>query len=167
MDERELTPELLSRRGELNAWLFTFVVSLAMGVMAWKLGQIPLVAWIFWGLLLFAALSASFGNWMDRSTTIRVTDGGIAFGNGIRKVALSWQEVGRVNVIPARWGKTVQVIGENSHFEFRTLGEVQYQGEVRGRMGFADGEALLQEILQKTDLILDKEEKGRYYYARS
>lgn len=167
MDEREFFPELLSRRGELNAWIFTFVISLSMGIMAWKLGKIPRVAWLFGAFLLFAALSISFGNWMDRRTTIKVGDGGIAFENGIRKVAFRWHEVARVNVIPARWGKTVQVIGEDAHFEFRTLGEVQYQGEVRGRMGFADGEALLQEILQKTGLTLTKEEEGRYYYARS
>ena len=94
-------------------------------------------------------------------------ESGIAFENGLRQVALRWIEVKSVNVIPLRWGKSVQVIGEESHFEFRTLGQVQYQGEIQGRLGFAEGEAVLDEILKKTNLVLEKEEKGRYYYARA
>ena len=138
-----------------------------MGMMAWQIGTIPTAAWVFGGFLLFAAISISLGNWMDRGTVMSLDINGIAFENGLRQVALSWQEVEKVNVIPARWGKSVQVIGEASHFEFRTLGEVQYQGDVQGRLGFVEGEAVLKEILKKTELILKKEEKGRYYYARA
>ena len=167
MLNKELHPELISRRGELNAWAFALVVSAALGIMYFSMGKISTVAWVFWGFLLFAALSTSFGNWMDRSTVMSLDDGGIAFENGIRQVALSWQEVKKVNVIPARWGKNVQVIGDESHFEFRTLGEVQYQGEMKGRLGFVEGEEILQEILKKTNLRLEKEEKGSYYYSRS
>ncbi|MBT3322003.1 MAG: hypothetical protein HN392_06920 [Anaerolineae bacterium] len=166
MLNKEFRPELISRRGELNAWVFALVVSIALGFMFWAMGNIPTVAWVFWGFLFFAALSTSFGNWMDRSTVMGLDDNGIAFENGIRQVALNWQEVKSVNVIPARWGKTVQLIGEESHFEFRTLGEVQYQGEVTGRLGFVEGDDVLKEILKKTKLRLEKEEKGSYYYSR-
>ena len=167
MLNKELHPELISRRGELNAWAFALVVSAALGIMRFSMGEIPSVAWVFWGFLLFAALSTSLGNWMDRGTVMSLNDSGIAFENGIRQVALSWSDVKKVNVIPARWGKNIQVIGDESHFEFRTLGEIQYQGEIRGRLGFAEGDEVLKEILKKTNLRLEKEEKGSYYYSRS
>ena len=86
--------------------------------------------------------------------------------NGLRHVSFGWDEIRQVNVIPLRWGKSVQVIGDGAHFEFRTLGEVQYQGEIRGRLGFAEGEAVLNHILKMTGLSLSKEEMGRYYYSR-
>ena len=167
MLSKELHPELTSRRSESTAWLLTLVVAIAIGIMAWQLVKIPTAAWVFGGFLIFSAISISLGNWMDRGTVMSLNDSGIAFENGLRQVALSWQDVEKVNVIPVRWGKSVQVIGETSHFEFRTLGEVQYQGDVQGRLGFVEGETVLKEILKKTELVLEKEEKGRYYYARA
>jgi len=167
MFEKDLRPELNSRRGEGTAWILTLIVTFAMGVLYWQLGKTPIAAWVFWGFLFFAALSISLGNWMDRKTLMRVGVDGIAFKNGLRKVALNWPEIEKVNVLPLRWGRSVQVISSGSHFEFRTLGNVQYQGEVRGRLGFAEGQAVLDEILKSTNLDLLKEEKGSYYYSRS
>lgn len=163
---REYHPELISRRGESTAWVLTIVVSITMGLLYWQIENIPVVAWFFWGFLLFSSLSTSFGNWMDRKTVMRVDVVGIAFENGLRQVALRWPEVEKVNVLPLRWGRSVQVIGSASHFEFRTLGEVQFQGESRGRLGFLEGQTILNEIIQKTGLDVQKEEKGAYYYAR-
>jgi hypothetical protein len=166
MLNKELRPETTSRRSEMTAWLLALTVFLTIAILNWQLDTVPFVAWSFGGFLLFAALSISLGNWVDRNTVMSLDLNGIAFENGLRQVALSWQEVKKVNVIPARWGKTVQVIGDKAHFEFRTLGEVEYKGEVQGKVGFVEGEAALQEILKQSGLKLVKEEKGRYYYAR-
>lgn len=167
MSGKELHPELTSRRSETRAWLLSIVVIFAIAIMKWKIGEVPIAAWVFGAFLFFSALSISLGNWMDRGTVMSLDDSGIAFENGLRQVALSWPEVEKVNVIPVRWGKSVQVVSSKSHFEFRTLGKVQYQGEVQGRLGFVEGEAVLEEILKKTALVLEKEEKGHYYYARA
>ena len=167
MLNKELRPELTSRRSEITAWSLTLLVAFAMVIMNWQLGEISIIVWTFGGILLFAASSISLGNWVDRGTVMSIDLNGISFGNGLRQVALNWQEVEKVNVFPARWGKSVQVIGSESHFEFRTLGKVEYKGEDQGRLGFVEGEAVLKEILEKTALDLEKEEKGRYYYARA
>ncbi len=166
MLNKEHKPELISRRGEFNAWALASVVSVAIAVMYWSVGSISTIAWVFWVFFLFAAFSTSFGNWMDRRTVMKVGDSGITFENGIRQVALTWLEVKNVSVAPARWGRRVQVFSEKARFQFRTLGEVQYQGKVEGRLGFVEGEEILQEILKKTNLRLEKEEKGSYYYSR-
>lgn len=165
-EKREFRPELLSRRGEWTAWTLALVASLGM----WFLhrdGYIPTWAWIFWAFLLFSGVSISLGNWLDRTTAIWLEADGIRFENGLRHVRLSWPEVQKVAVLPARWGRSVQVIGERSHFGFKTLGEVQFQGEVRGRTGFADGQTILDIILRKAGLVLIEESNNAYYYARA
>jgi len=166
-ETREFRPELISRRGETTAWALALVVSLSLFALHWVLGTIPAVAWVFWGFLLFAALSISLGNWMDRRTVIRIDPDGIAFENGLRRVRLGWPEIRKVNVLPARWGQSVQVIGDASHFEFRTLGKVEFQGEVRGRVGFAAGQEMLEHILKTSGLELVKKAEQARYYARS
>jgi hypothetical protein len=167
MSAKEFRPELSSRRSETTAWVLALVVAFAIAMLKWKVGEAPTIAWLFGVFLIFAAFSISLGNWMDRGTVMSLDDNGIAFENGLRQVALSWLEVKQVSVIPVRWSRSVQVIGNESHFEFRTLGQVQYRGEVQGRLGFVEGEAVLEDILKKTNLALEKEEKGRYYYARA
>lgn len=164
-ENREFRPELLSRRGEWTAWALVLAASLGMWFLN-RSGYIPFWAWIFWTFLLFSALSISLGNWLDRNTFIRLEVDGIRFENGLRRVRLRWPEVQKVAVLPARWGKAVQVIGEKSHFGFKTLGEVQFQGEVRGRTGFSEGQAILDVILRNAGLVLVEETNSAYYYAR-
>ena len=44
------------------------------------------------------------------------------------------------------------------------LGEVKYRGEIKGRVGFVEGESILQEILESSGLQEnDQNENGRYY----
>jgi hypothetical protein len=164
-ETREFRPELLSRRGEWTAWALALAASVGM----WFLhrdGYIPAWAWIFWAFLLFSGVSISLGNWLDRTTIIWLEANGIRFENGLRHVRLGWDEVQKVAVLPARWGRSVQVIGKKSHFDFKTFGEVQFQGEVRGRTGFSEGQTILDVILHETGLMLVEESNNAYYYAR-
>jgi hypothetical protein len=164
-ESREFRPALLSRRGEWTAWVLVFAASVGL----WFLnrgGYIPLWSWFFWGFLLFSAASISLGNWLDRNTVICMEADGIRFENGLRRVRLRWLEVQKVAVLPARWGKAVQVIGEKSHFGFKTLGEVKFQGEVSGRTGFPQGQAILNTIVRQAGLVLVEESNNAYYYAR-
>ena len=164
---REFRPELMPRRGEVNAWLLAVAAAVGLILLNQTLEIVPGWTWVFCGFLVFSALSISFGNWRDRKTHIALGADGISFENGLRRVRLNWPEVQKVAVIPARWGKTVQVVGETSHFDFKTLGEVQFQGKVRGQTGFPKGQAILDIILRETGLELIEESNNAYYYARS
>jgi hypothetical protein len=164
-ETREFRPELLSRRGEWTAWALVLAASVGMWFL-YQSGYIPVWAWIFWAFLLFSGVSISLGNWLDRSTVIGLDADGVRFENGLRRVRLGWYEVQKVAVLPARWGKSVQVIGEKSHFSFKTLGKVHFKGEVRGQTGFAEGQTILDIILQETSLELVEELNNAYYYAR-
>ncbi|MGD8404540.1 MAG: hypothetical protein PVJ21_12830 [Anaerolineales bacterium] len=164
-EKGEFRPELISRRGEWTAWGLALAASLGMWILN-RSGYIPVWAWVFWAFLLFSGVSISLGNWLDRNSVIRLEADGIRFENGLRKVWLSWPKVQRVAVLPSRWGKSVQVIGENSHFNFKTLGKVEFQGEIRGRTGFPDGQKILDVILREAGLELVEESNNAYYYAR-
>jgi uncharacterized membrane protein len=159
-------PELLPRRGEYIAWALAGVALAAWIILT--LGGYP----VFWALpivtilLILIALGISLGNWMDRHTWIRIDADGIEYKNGIRHAKIPWGEIRQVQVYKHQWGDKIQVIGMQSHFAFRTLGELEVGGEVKGVMGFADGEQILSKILREADLKEVEHDGSSYYYAR-
>jgi hypothetical protein len=168
---QEYSPELSSRRSEFIAWGSAILVN-----SSWILLIIFNQQMSFWlpllGIpLLLVSLGMSLANWMDRHTKIFLDSDGIYFSNGLRHVQLKWQEIQEVRVLPAQWGKKVQVFGGRSYFGFHTLGEVRAHGNVLGRTGFVDGEQILKEILNEALLseVRQVEVGGQlegYYYSR-
>ena len=134
MNSKKYFPELLSRQGELNAWGLS-VLAIA-GVFFLSLREVvPGWAWFLAGILTVSAASISLGNWMDRNTYIEITSAGITFRNSIRIVEMSWTEILEVKTLPDRWGRTVQVFGNNLYFSFTTYGEMKFRNEVKSKIG--------------------------------
>jgi hypothetical protein len=165
-EERTYRPELLPRQGEINAWLFALLASLALGLLHLQ-GVVPVFSWIFVIFLLISALSISLGNWMDRRTVLRLDPDGVAFENGLRHVRLTWSQISEVRIRPTRWGEQIQIIGEQSHFSFNTLGELQFKGENRTKVGFAQGQEILKEILRASGLTKKQQSEQYAYYSRA
>lgn len=145
-------PERFSRRGEFTAWLLTALAFGGWAVILWRGGQASLPYAFLSLFVLLAALAISLTNWMDRRTTLHLDADGVLFENGLRRVRLGWQEIQQVQVYPSRLGRQVRVYGKQTFFSFRTLGEVSLRGEVRSRMGFAEGERILSHILEHSGL---------------
>lgn len=163
---KEYRPELLSRKGELTAWITAALMSTSWIILVLTkkpvFPGIPFLA-IF---LLASALGISLGNWMDRQTLIQIKSDGVHYQNGLRNVFLKWEEIQQIQVFPSNWGRKVRLIGSGSHFDFRTLGEVKVQGEIKGRMGFTEGDMILDQILEKANLTSVTQNGNSYYYAR-
>ena len=163
---REYSPELSTRLGEMYAWLTTVLTFIGWLVLAYSgrpiISAIPFMAFFF----LLVSLGISLSNWMDRRTKLGLSTTGVTFRNGLRNVELSWAQINQVEVLGSNWGKKVRVYGENGHFDFRTLGEFKMSGEVKGRMGFIDGEMILQQILAQSGLKEVDHVNNSYYYAR-
>lgn len=159
------TPEVLPRRGEINAWILTVLVA---GVLAYlqARGSAPTWIWLFVGFLLFSAGSISLGNWVDRHTRLEINTDGITFENGLRRVKLTWAEIVEVRTSPARWGQHIQVLGQSTHFAFNTLGEMTFRGQVSVRTGFAKGKELLDKIIRSANLVTMKQENAQTIYSR-
>ncbi len=165
-DWREFRPELLSRRGEVFAWVCAGLATLGWLVLAWTARPVSPVIPVVAVLLILSALVISLGNWADRSTRIRLDRTGIRFQNGLRKVELPWQDISEVRVIPSQWGKKVHVYGERRGFSFRTLAEVRVQGELKGRFGFAQGDEILRGIILNGGLEIVEQPGEEYTYVR-
>ena len=164
-NERVYRSELLPRKGEYTAW--ALAAASALGLFFLKLAGIYYFWAIFFvGLLFFSAIAISLGNWMDRRSNIRLRADGVAFSNGLRKVSFRWDEIDRVLSLPTRFGRKVYVIGKKAHFDFKTLGEVEYKGEVQGRTGFADGESIMREIISASGLTVETVEGSQKAYTR-
>jgi hypothetical protein len=164
---QEFHPEIAERRGEWVVWISALLVTGAWLVLSLTGGEAP---WMVPALAIFLALAGlgiSLANWMDRRTTLRIGPDSVHFTNGLRNTHLPWERIREVQTVPSPWGKKVRVIGEDAYFEFRTLGEVKLQGSVKGRMGFAAGEKILRQIVQRAGLHESKRTSaGVYYYLR-
>lgn len=164
-EARIYKPELQSRRPELVSW--GLALASLIGLLILNMGGVIFFwAIVFVCFLVFAALSISLGNWMDRKTQIRISESGVAFQNGLRNVELPWLSVSAVSTSPSRWGEKVQVLGQKSHFDFNTLGEVTFQQQTQGRVGFQQGIEIRDEIIQKSGLISVAKKGESFYYSR-
>jgi hypothetical protein len=166
-NRREYQPERLSRKSEIMAWSLAvlilatlFVAQDSQPALA-RSGRIVLV------IVSIVASGITFSNWTDRATTLLLDESGVAYRNGLRRVKFDWAEIRTVKILPALLGASrVQVIGDDRYFEFKTLGTVEYQGEVRGRSGFRDGDKILKAIIEKAGLQENgTEENGSTYYS--
>lgn len=159
-------PELLPRRGEWISWSLTGLVGVTWIFLAWWGQGMNWVVTFLLVFLLLSALSITFGNWMDRKTVLQYDADHVQYENGLRHVDLRWADIQQVQVFPSKMGKKVHVLGQNAHFAFRTLGEVKIQNEVKGRMGFVEGEKILQHILIESGLIEMSQSDQGFYYVR-
>jgi hypothetical protein len=165
-DRKEYKPELIPRRGEVVAWALFFMVAAPwLGFRLFGI-RLPFILPLFGGVLFLAAASISLGNWMDRHTLLHIDADGLAYRNGLRDVHLKWDQVKEVRVSPSTWSKKVWVIGEQARFDFNTLGEVKYRGELKGRTGFVDGEEIIRQIVLNSGLEIVEQLGDIYYYAR-
>jgi hypothetical protein len=170
-DVKEYRPELIPRRGEAIAWLGTLMVVGTWVILILIGNRVSFWLPILGVPLALVAIGISLGNWMDRRTILKVSSLGINFRNGLRWVEIGWNDIREVRVLPAQWGKKVQVFSEGSYFGFHTLGEVSAHGKSLGRTGFKEGEQILKMILDQADLKLVQQvdvgntQEG-YYYAR-
>jgi hypothetical protein len=167
MDPIEYRPELLPNRGEFTAWILTSLSGIAWIIMVSTPMQeyigIPLLFFFF----LISAFMISLGNWMDRNTRIKISDQNLFYQDGLRKIEFLWNEIQRVEVYPSKWGKKVRIFGNERRISFRTLGNIELKGEVKGKMGFTDGEKILNTILDKSNLVkFHKFSDGIDYYVR-
>jgi hypothetical protein len=166
MEIEEYRPELAPIRGQKVAWTLTALAGLAIFLMV--LFKIPLF-WFIPALFILFLISASLislGNWIDRHTVIRIFEDGIEFEDGLRSLRFKWEEINRLEVYSSSWGSRITVYSGTRRFSFRTLGVVKLNGQLKGRMGFLDGEMILAKIVKRTNLRLTSNPGNGYYYTR-
>ena len=164
--EREFRPELISRQGERNAWGLAIVTIVVWLVFRARIPTFGTAILVFAILLTLSAALISLSNWVDRKSTLILNADSVTFRSPLRDVSLSWDQIQKVRVIADRLGERVHVSGTESRFNFRTLSIVEHKGEVRGQMGFTQGEEILNQILKSAGLHEIPENDNGHYYAR-
>ena len=61
----------------------------------------------------------------------------------------------------------MRVYGDLGHFSFHALGEMKAYGEVKGRMGFEQGELIVEQIIMNAHLKEVAHDGNRVVYART
>lgn len=158
-------PEILTRNPEFIAWGLTFA-SLVGIVILQMTSEVPVWAWTLFGLFLFSGAVISFGNWVDRATKIEITAENIHFRNGLRDVTMRWEEVEYVWEGKGRVGRMVQVMAKDRHFSFTLPSEMKFQGQVKSKVGFPEGETIRDLILRSAALTAVKDQSNGKVYSR-
>jgi hypothetical protein len=159
-------PELLPRKGEFVAWGLTLITAIVWLVFTFLDSTNILLLFLLFLVFLISAIIIRLGNWMDRHTTIKIVQEELIYHDGFREIRLSWENITKVEVFPSNWGKKVRVLGVSRRFSFRTLGEVTLGGELKGYLGFKDGEIILKTILHRSGLVLLNSEEDYLIYTR-
>jgi hypothetical protein len=162
----EFRPERFSRRGEITAWSLAILALLGWISFSARGVQVPVLYGVLGVFLFIAGFAISLSNWSDRRTMLRLENDGVHFENGLRQVHLTWGEIQKVEIFTSNLGDRVRVSGAQKFFSFRLLGEVSLRGQVRGRMGFSDGERILAHILKSARLKRVDQPGVGYYYTR-
>ena len=160
----EFRPEKISRRGEGITWALALISLATLVLLRTQSAVFSSWTFIFVGVMLISAASITLGNWVDRRTVLTLKPEGLEYRNGLRHVALLWDEVQAAQIFPSRWGDQVHILGKEAHFHFRTISEFVHNNKIRNRMGFAQGRFILEKIRKNCGLEeIDQAENGRYY----
>lgn len=129
------------RRSEALAWILALgFASLAL-VGQWRgegLTRFSAQLAAFFGVI---GLWISFGNWIDRRTSIEVSDASLRYRSPLRSIMLGWKDVDELWAIPSGSSWRIVVRGGGVHFGFRTPSKLRL-GRRSVQVGFPGGERL-------------------------
>jgi hypothetical protein len=162
---QEFHPLIGNRRTELFAWILAIIIISMSWFRPNASGIRQLFTFVLVGFFGLSAVFISFGNWLDRHTSLTLTDLGIEYKNGIRHVRMDWAGIKEVRIFPSSKGSKVIIYNSSKHLSFQTLTEISTDGKVKIRYGFEKGEEILEMILRKSNLRdVEKRHTERYDY---
>lgn len=159
-------PSLPSRRGELIAWLSALGVGIGTAVLALRLGDLPAIGLGMTLFLILVATLISFGGWMERNTSIHVTEQGVRYRSPVRRVSLDWTEIERLQAEPAGDGWRIRVHGNDEYFSFRTASTLRFGSFSEMALGFEEGEHMTNLIRFHAELSPPEPLDGGWVCAR-
>lgn len=145
-------PAQSSRRGELIAWLCTAGAGAGTYLLSLQAGRVPAVGVGLTAFFLLAGGMISFGQWVDRGTTLVLDNQAVAYRSPLRRVELRWIEVQQLWAVEVGSGWRVGVGGETEGFAFRTQATVGLSSMGSMAVGFAKGEQLAATIRNRAGL---------------
>lgn len=165
--EKTFKPLLNPRRSEVIAWVF-FAAILAMLIYFpasgfARIGGIILAVFFF-----FSAIIMTLANWQNRRTALSLSGKGVRFENGLQKVEMLWENIHQVAVYPGRVNDKIVVTGADQQIAFDMYNEVVVNGKATGKVGFEQGEKILETIFHYANIDVSEKHhaEGYDYYSR-
>lgn len=140
--EEAFQPAKPNRRGEILAWTCCFTLAVTAVVQAKVTAGFPYTAVALLAFFFLAGATTSFGNWLERRTSVLITPEGVTYASPIRNVSLAWEKVDSLAALPAGQGWRLVVQGAGRLFQFRTPVPPGEGGREAVPIGFPDGERM-------------------------
>jgi len=155
-----------SRRSEIIAWLFSFLLIILLLISSER-GFFRIGGIILGSFFLISAVIISLGNWQNRKILLKLSEDQIWFFNGVKETRIKWYEIQRVEVYKGRFNDKINLISETERINFDIVGLEQLKQDKNPHYGFQEGVEILNIILDRTNLKVQKhEETGYYYYQK-
>lgn len=165
--EQIFKPLLNSRRAEAFAWVF-FVAILVVMILVPSAGFAKLGGYFLGVFFFLSAVMMSMANWQNRRTKMALSETGILFENGLQTVQMPWEKIDRVEVFSGRVNDKIVVKSQDTQFAFDMYNEVIVNGKSTGKVGFEQGEQILETILNQANMDVSQKHHadGYDYYTR-
>jgi hypothetical protein len=151
-----------NRRGEFLAWGCSFSLAVTAVVQARVTEGFPYTAVLLLAFFFLAGATTSFGNWLERRTSVLVTPEGVTYTSPIRNVSLAWEQIDTLTALPAGQGWRLVVQGTGRMFQFRTPVPLGEGGREAVPIGFPDGERMAGLIRSQARLNAPMEKDGAW-----
>jgi len=160
--EEAFQPAKPNRRGELLAWACCLTLAVTAAVQARVTEGFPYTAVALLAFFFLAGATTSFGNWLERQTSVRLTPDGVTYSSPIRNLSLGWEKIETLTALPAGQGWRLVVQGAGRLFQFRTPVPPVEGGREAVPIGFPDGERMAGLIRSCARLSAPIEEEGAW-----
>lgn len=131
----------------------------------WRVtGPTPFLAELaaFFGVI---SLWISFGNWIDRRTSVEVSGGVLRYRSPMRILSMQWDSVDQLWAIPSGSSWRIVIHGHGARFGFRTAAELRL-GKRSLQIGYHEGEHLAWLIRRRSGLGPPAKENGGWVCSR-
>ncbi|MCB2180167.1 hypothetical protein KQH54_03495 [bacterium] len=165
--EQNFKPLLNPRRSEVIAWVF-FTAIVGILIFIPTTGFVRIGGYFLAFFFFFSAVVMTMANWQNRRMLLSLSADGIRFENGLQTITMPWEKIRQVEVYPGRVNDKIVVKDADQRFAFDMYKEVVVKGKVTGKVGFEQGEQILETIFHFADIDVSEKHhaEGYDYYSR-
>lgn len=166
-EPQRFSPREIDRYGERLAWSLGVALAALTLFMYWRQGAWIASLIVVSSLCLMAALLITYGNWMERSTKIEVTEQGLLYHNPLRELNLPWESIQAVSIYSRGDGWRVIVEGDAGAFSFQTQTSLRLGWGRQVDTGIVGGDKLVSMIVGTASLSPPQPDRGGWARRRS
>lgn len=166
MVDKTYNPNQNNRRSEFFIWMLTLLLMALSGYLI-NNGLENLIINIGVIGMVITALFLSFGNWIDRNSSLTLSKSNLTYSSGFRNISLGWDEIHELYVYPGKYADRIFVMGQNRRITFSLQKDLK--NNATAKLGFPKGNEIMNKIHAETKITKSskKSKKNYYYYSKA